>query len=90
MYGIVEELDWYRLSHEIQKFLPTILIGAQQPVYLNGFGGIESSRIQFKKVTFSKLWSLYEIIFVCWKTEILAFFLNTLQILNSKISLIFL
>lgn len=42
--------DWYELPSDIQKMLPIILNGTQCPAVVIGFGNIECSRGNFKKV----------------------------------------
>lgn len=45
-----EQLDWYLLPIEVQRMLPTILVGLQKPIVLGCFGIVSGSRDQFKKV----------------------------------------
>lgn len=42
--------EWYLFPYEIQKVLPTLWIGTQQPVAFECFGGISAVRETFKKV----------------------------------------
>lgn len=46
-----EQLAWYLFPMEVQRILPTILIGLQEPVLLRCFGIVDGSREQFKKVS---------------------------------------
>lgn len=46
----IYQLDWYKFPSEIQQILPTLLIGAQQPVFVEGFGNIRCTCEVFKKV----------------------------------------
>lgn len=43
-------LDWYRFPQEIQRMLPIILLGIEQPVFIECFGSISGLRETFKKV----------------------------------------
>lgn len=45
-------LKWNRFPLQIQRLLPTILIGTQSPVVLDCFGSISVLRDTFKKVDF--------------------------------------
>lgn len=45
-----EQLDLYLLPAEIQRILPTILIGVQKPIVFECFGIVDGSREQFKRV----------------------------------------
>lgn len=47
----IGKLEWYLLSREIQRMLPIILIGTQQPIELECFGGVTGIRETFKKVS---------------------------------------
>lgn len=42
--------DWYTFPNDIQRMLPIILAGAQQPVILMGFANLTCTREAFKKV----------------------------------------
>lgn len=55
---VLDELKWYLLPHKIRKFLPTILIVAQEPIGLNIFGTILCSRKTFQEVSWSSSWNL--------------------------------
>lgn len=46
----ISDSKWYRFPHDIQKLLPTLFIGTQQPVVLSGFGNFEWTRDSFKSV----------------------------------------
>lgn len=48
--NVIKEFDWYLFSIEIQRLLPIILLGAQQPIELQCFGSLSTSRESFKKV----------------------------------------
>lgn len=45
-----EQLDWYLFPIEVQRMLPSILIGVQKPIFVGCFGIVEASRDQFQKV----------------------------------------
>lgn len=45
-----EELKWYLFPREIQRMLPTLLIGLQKPAVFGCFGIVYGSREQFNKV----------------------------------------
>lgn len=47
----IEAFEWNSFPQEIQKLLPILLIGAQQPVVFECFGGISALRETFKKVS---------------------------------------
>ena len=49
---IYQRIDWYTFPLDIQRMIPTILIGAQEPVILRGFGNVTCTRDAFKKVKF--------------------------------------
>lgn len=42
--------DWYRFPLESQKLLNTMLVAAQRPVYIRGFGSSGCTRESFKEV----------------------------------------
>lgn len=44
------QCDWYVFSPKVQRMLPTIMINAQQPVIVRGFGNILCTREVFKNV----------------------------------------
>lgn len=44
------QLQWYELPNEVQRVLPIIMMSAQQPVIIGGFGNILLRREVFKKV----------------------------------------
>lgn len=44
--------SWYKMPLNIQKMLPIIINGIQQPVGLTGFGGIRCTREAFQNVGF--------------------------------------
>lgn len=44
------QLRWYLFPIEIQRLMPTIMIGVQQPFVIESFGIVSSNRDQFKKV----------------------------------------
>ena len=46
----IEDFDWYTFPLEIQRYLPNLLMAAQQAVVLECFGSISGSRDTFKKV----------------------------------------
>lgn len=46
----VYQLDWYMLSLEQQKLLPTLLALINKPVFLEGYGGIQCTWQLFTKV----------------------------------------
>lgn len=46
----INEFDWYLLPMNIKRMLPTMMINAQQPIYINCFGSLTCSRETFKKV----------------------------------------
>lgn len=45
-----DKLNWYLFPMDAMKMLSTIMIFTQKPVALNGFGGTQYNREQFKKV----------------------------------------
>lgn len=47
---VIERLNWYSFSIEVQRMLPFIIIIAQQPVALEVFGSVLCQRETFKKV----------------------------------------
>lgn len=48
---MIDELDWYLFPMEIQRMLPIIMIAAQKPVVIRGFGNIACVREVFRKVS---------------------------------------
>lgn len=48
-----EQLNWYSFPTRIQRILPTILIGVQEPLAIGCFGIVSGSRVQFNKVIIS-------------------------------------
>lgn len=50
----IGQLDWYLLSMEIQKILPTLMIVTQKTVGLDVFGNISADREDFQKVSKNK------------------------------------
>lgn len=46
----IVDFEWYLFPPGIQRILPTILLAAQQPVYLECFGSISGTRETFKNV----------------------------------------
>lgn len=51
MNDIIDQFDWYLLPHGIQKMLPIILIGVQEPFAFEVFGSVKVIRETFKKVS---------------------------------------
>lgn len=49
---VIHQTDWYLLPVKMQKMIPTILIAAQRPVLLMGFGNVACTRENYKKVKF--------------------------------------
>lgn len=47
------DLDWYTFPPHVQRMIPTILLSAQNPPELMAYGGVSSSRITFKAVSFN-------------------------------------
>lgn len=47
----IYQCDWYLFSADVQKILPTIIMCAQDPVIIKGFG-VLCTREVFKKVNF--------------------------------------
>lgn len=47
---IIYDSDWYSFPMGIQRVLPTIMVAAQRPVVLMGFGNVPLTRENFKKV----------------------------------------
>lgn len=43
--------EWYLLSIEIQRMLPTIIMITQKEIILQGFGGVDLTREAFKRVS---------------------------------------
>lgn len=52
--NVVGQLKWYLFPTNIQKILPIVMIGTQEPVIFWGYGNFVSSREAFKNVS-SKL-----------------------------------
>lgn len=48
----VDKFNWYLFPVEIQRMMPTILIGVQRPIVVGCFGIFSCSREQFKMVKF--------------------------------------
>lgn len=46
----IYDCDWYTFPNEIQQIFPIIMMGAQQPVILEGFANLTCTREAFKKV----------------------------------------
>lgn len=46
----MSQFEWYRFPVELQRVFPTLLIIAQEPVYLECFGSNACLRDSFKKV----------------------------------------
>lgn len=51
IWDTIDDFDWYSFPHDIQRFLPYLLIAAQRPVVLKCFGSTSGSRNTFKKVS---------------------------------------
>lgn len=47
---VIYECHWYSFPEEVQRILPIIMVSAQKPVYIKGFGNILCTRENFKKV----------------------------------------
>ena len=47
---MIGQFKWYLFPVKVQRILPTIIINAQQPVYLDCFGSIACNRDTFKRV----------------------------------------
>lgn len=56
------ELDWDTFPHQVQRMMPIILLTAQNPVKLEGYGGIICCRGTFKKVCKILQISLHQIL----------------------------
>lgn len=50
IYDEIVAFEWNLFSIEMQRLLPTLLIGTQRPVILECFGSISALRETFKKV----------------------------------------
>lgn len=50
--------NWYKLPLSVQKILPILLSGTQQPVTLRGYGNVLCTRETLKNVRFNKILSL--------------------------------
>lgn len=50
----LHQLSWYRLPIELRKILPKVLLYAQEPVIIRGFGSFASSREVFRKASLRK------------------------------------
>lgn len=50
MYDKIFHLDWYLLSMDLQRMLPTLLIYTQKSVDIECFGSTTCGRDTFKKV----------------------------------------
>lgn len=48
---MIDELDWYTFPIEIQRMLPIIMIAAQEPVVIRGYGNIACVREVFGQVS---------------------------------------
>lgn len=44
------QLKWYRFPKKVQRILPIIICGVQQPIAIKFFGSAVCGREQFKKV----------------------------------------
>lgn len=51
--NIYEHSDWYNFPNDIKRFLPIIIHNTQTSVVVKGFGNIDCTREEFKKVSFS-------------------------------------
>ena len=47
----IYQCDWYSFPYEVRRKLPTVMLVAQDPVYIQSFGGIRCTRDTFKRVT---------------------------------------
>lgn len=48
----VVRLKWYSFPRDVQRMLPIIMLGVQQPVTIECFGSIVCSRETFKRVSY--------------------------------------
>lgn len=46
----IYQTDWYAFPREVQRMLPIIMMGAQEPIIFHGFGNLTCTREAFKKV----------------------------------------
>lgn len=44
--------DWYTFPNDVKRFLPIIIHNTQRSVVIKGFGNIDCTREEFKKVLF--------------------------------------
>lgn len=44
--------DWYLLLRKLQQMFVIVMINAQEPVSIRGFGNVECTRDSFKRVSF--------------------------------------
>ena len=49
----IYKCDWYLFPHKLQRMLVIIMINAQEPVSIRGFGNVVCTRDSFKQVWFS-------------------------------------
>lgn len=47
----INHLRWYRLSIELRRVLPVIILYAQEPVVMRGLGSVVCSREAFRQVS---------------------------------------
>ena len=50
----IYKCDWYLFPHKLQRMLVIIMINAQEPVSIRGFGNVVCTRDSFKQVIFSR------------------------------------
>lgn len=50
----IGQLKWYLLPVNVKRILPVLIMGANQPVGLDVFGGISCGREEFKTVSRKK------------------------------------
>lgn len=50
LYDVITQSNWYLYDIEIQRMIPIILAGTQNPPVLKGFGNVMCTRDSFQKV----------------------------------------
>lgn len=53
----INQFNWYTFPIEIQRDLPIVMIFAQEPVVVSGFGNIACVRLTFKSVSAINSWT---------------------------------
>lgn len=48
---LIDQMNWYSFSLEIQRMLPTFIFTSQQAVFIRGYGNTVYMRQTFKRVS---------------------------------------